>query len=376
MSRLLATELFQTGPDPRLLPERIVFALDNALTTGLVYNPADNLFYTRTLPAVFGTGDVVGPATSVATQIPRYADATGKLIDASVVTIDAGGTMVMPTGDLFISTGNLFLSNGNAQVNGNFSLSGNIDLDFDRGITIFTNRFINAGVGGQNVFMGLNAGPLVLAAGANTVVGSFAGTALTGNGTNVFVGRLSGSSTTTGTDNVFLGDGAGSGVVTGSGNILISANEAAAATGVIRLGTLGTQTTCFIQGVDGVVTGGAAVAVLIDANGQAGTVSSGAKFKDQIKSIAASTAAKLHQLRPVSFVYKAPQLNEDGTTVQHYGLIADETIDVFPEIVVCRKGEPVNIRYDQLYGLMLAEIQSLRRDVTTLSAALAQGVGR
>src|SRR5262245_13937178 len=41
-----------------------------------------------------GTGDVVGPASAVDTQVARFDGTSGKLIKASNVTIDDGGTLV------------------------------------------------------------------------------------------------------------------------------------------------------------------------------------------------------------------------------------------------------------------------------------------
>jgi hypothetical protein len=71
-------------------------------------------------------------------------------------------------------------------------------------------------------------------------------------------------------------------VTTGNNNIHIG-NLGGADTGVIRIGTVGTQTATFIAGIRGVTTGAAdALAVLIDSTGQLGTTSSSRRVKTEI----------------------------------------------------------------------------------------------
>lgn len=412
MSTLLATELFQTGPDPYFLRQQVVFTTDNALTEGLAYDPTDGLFHVKTLPA--GTiGDVVGPAASVATQVPRYADATGKLLDASNVTIDNAGNMVLPTGSVTITAGNLDIPlpvNGSTTV-GLITLAGtrfihsqssttdyNLFVGIEAGNSTTTGTS-NVCVGSRstaqnapgaglstgafNTVLGCIAGRTISTGGANLVAGYTAGSALNNGNNNVILGAVAATGLSSGSNNILIGQGVGSTITTGLRNVIIgTANGSAALTDAIsigsataqnaeiRLGILGTQTTCFVQGIDGVTTAGAAVAVLVDASGQLGTISSALKYKEQIEHISEVVSAKLHKLRPVSFVYKKMQVNEDGSRVQHYGLVADEVRDVFPELVTTKKGEPETVRYDAMFGLMLAEIQSLKRQITLLSRGL------
>ena len=103
---------------------------------------------------------------------------------------------------------------------------------------------------------------------------------------------------TTGSDNTALGNLAGDNVTTGSDNIHIGAQGIAGDSNTIRIGTSGLQTGAFIAGIYGVTTGGAdAVPVLIDSNGQLGTVSSSRRFKDDIADMDEASAA-LMKLRP------------------------------------------------------------------------------
>jgi hypothetical protein len=137
-------------------------------------------------------------------------------------------------------------------------------------------------------------------------------------------------------------------------------------TGVIRIGDLGTHTTCYIQGVDTVVTAGAAVPVLVDADGQFGTVSSAKKYKKNIVSISEESSARIYGLNPVTFNFIKTQRNDDGTEVTQFGLLADDVIKTIPEIVIVRKGEPETIRYDALVPLLLAEVKRLAARVVVL----------
>ena len=59
--------------------------------------------------------------------------------------------------------------------------------------------------------------------------------------------------------------------------------------GVIRIGNEGTQTATYIAGINGVTTRGSAVAVLVDGNGQLGTVSSSRRYKEDIHRMGAAS---------------------------------------------------------------------------------------
>ena len=97
----------------------------------------------------------------------------------------------------------------------------------------------------------------------------------------------------------------------------------------------GTQTQTFIAGIRGVATGVAnAVNVLIDSNGQLGTMNSSRRFKHKITAME-STSESILALRPVTFRYKS-----DKTDTSQFGLIAEEVAEVNPDLVVRdEKGE-------------------------------------
>jgi hypothetical protein len=64
-------------------------------------------------------------------------------------------------------------------------------------------------------------------------------------------------------------------------------------------------------------------------------------------------SARILDLRPVTFVY-----NSDASETKQYGLIAEETDEVFPEIVVHdADGQPQTIQYQVLPVLLLNEMK-------------------
>ena len=114
--------------------------------------------------------------------------------------------------------------------------------------------------------------------------------------------------------------------------------------------------------------------VVIDSDGQLGTVSSSDRFKTDIAPME-STSANLQGLRPVTFRYKA---DRHGTL--RYGLIAEDVATVYPELVVRdREGRIDGVRYDELAPMLLNEVQlrqaridRLKRQFALVQAALME----
>jgi hypothetical protein len=172
---------------------------------------------------------------------------------------------------------------------------------------------------------------------------------------NVAVGLGALAQNTTGSNNVGVGYQGGESLTTGSNNIDIGAAGVAGESDIIRIGTTGTQTKTFIAGVDGVTTGLPGAAVLVDANGQLGTVSSSRRYKEDIQPMA-DASERLLKLRPVKFRYK--KSDAKGEKPIQYGLIAEEVAEVFPELVVPNlKGDPETVAYHILPALLLNEYQ-------------------
>jgi hypothetical protein len=112
-----------------------------------------------------------------------------------------------------------------------------------------------------------------------------------------------------------------------------------------------------VSGIRGVQTGANGIPVLVDNNGQLGTVSSSRRFKEDIRDMGGATE-KLLALRPVVFRYKAEV--QSAERLLEYGLIAEEVAEVFPDLVVHdEEGKPFTVKYHLLSSMLLNELQKL-----------------
>jgi hypothetical protein len=172
------------------------------------------------------------------------------------------------------------------------------------------------------------------------------------------------ASNTTGSDNVAEGFHAGYNLTTGNNNIDISNVGVAAESGVIRIGTTGTQTKTHIAGIYGTSVSGSAV--MVNSSGQLGVVVSSERFKTDIAPMGSDTA-KLQALRPVKF-----HLKTDPQGVVQYGLIAEEVAKVYPELVVRDEaGQIDGVRYDEMAPMLLNEMQEQQQVIAAQSAQIA-----
>jgi hypothetical protein len=188
------------------------------------------------------------------------------------------------------------------------------------------------------------------------------------NNTALGVGALNQNGT--GAGNLALGINAGGNITSGNNNIDIAnsgdpANPTESST--IRIG--GGQTRTFIAGIRGVTTGTPnAVNVVIDSNGQLGTVSSSRRYKKDIAPMDNESEAIL-TLKPVKFRYKAHQ--QDKTP--QFGLIAEDVAAVDPNLVVRDEiGEIYTVRYDAVNAMLLNEFLKEHRKVEQQDARLAK----
>jgi len=173
---------------------------------------------------------------------------------------------------------------------------------------------------------------------------------------NTAIGDFALINNISGVRNIGLGHFAGSGVTT--------AEE------VICIGSPGANvsTSCFIGHVRGVTTANAnAVPVLIDSDGQLGTISSSGQFKKEIKPMDKASAALL-ALKPVTFHYKS-----DKTNTPQFGLIAEEVAKVNPDLVVRDKnGDIYTVRYDAVNAMLLNEFLKEHHIVQEQNATIAR----
>jgi hypothetical protein len=247
---------------------------------------------------------------------------------------------------------------------------------FDYGIAGSTNTFpgyLLDPVDLQPDENGLITTPITLVAGPNpsrgsTAVGAFA-LATNDGGYNTAIGARA-LSTSSGYLNIAIGSYAGGANTTGSCNIYIGNTGESAEHHTMRLGHRMMIGRTFIAGVRQTTTAYAdAVDVVIDSQGQLGTISSSRRYKEEIRDMADSSNA-LMQLRPVTFRYAKPFAN--GEKPIQYGLVAEEVANVFPDIVTHGSdGHVETIQYYKINAMLLNEVQKQHRQLAAQATELA-----
>jgi hypothetical protein len=218
--------------------------------------------------------------------------------------------------------------------------------------------------GNGNVAVGNSAMSRNTTSGDNVAVGLNALFFTTG-GSNTAVGSNALATNSTGTGNIALGFFAGQFISSGSNNIDIGNSAPGNESDTIRIGN--TQTAAYLAGVSG-VTVSSGVQVYIDSNGQLGTLTSSARFKEDVADMAGASRL-LMQLRPVTFRYKAPY--DDGSHRLQYGLIAEEVAKVDPELVQFdAKGQAQTVRYHYVNMMLLNEVQRQEAELANQTAAV------
>ena len=200
--------------------------------------------------------------------------------------------------------------------------------------------------GSGNTAIGPAALPSNIEGNDNTAVGGFALTFNTEGDSNTAFGTFA-LSQSTGSGNTALGRSAGA-------NMTVADN-------VISIGSPGDGTAfaigdrCFIGNIRGVTVGNAdGVNVIIDSDGQLGTINSSRRFKKDVKSMDQTSEAIL-ALKPVTFHYKNQDTKKAENTPQ-FGLIAEDVAEVNPDLVVRDKeGKPYTVRYDAVNAMLLNE---------------------
>ena len=265
---------------------------------------------------------------------------------------------------------------GNTAV-GWFSLFSNNDGSFNTavgaGTLLFNVGNQASGEGTQNTATG-TASLLNNTTGAsNTATGT---TALLNNTTgndNVAVGLRALFLNTTGSSNIAIGNSPLPNNTSGNFNIAIGAGAGGAITNAFNCIAIGHQganvsQSCFIGNIRNAVVAPDAMPVLIDSFGKLGTTNgSSRRFKTQIKPMDKASESIL-ALKPVTFCYTG-----DNTNTPQFGLIAEDVVDVNPELTVRDKtGELVTVRYDAVNAMLLNEFLKERKNVQELKATLAQ----
>ncbi len=74
-------------------------------------------------------------------------------------------------------------------------------------------------------------------------------------------------------------------------------------------------------------------------------------------------SAALEDLRPVTFRYTEEAAGEGSRPVE-FGLIAEEVVEVYPDLVVYdEEGEPYSVRYHVLAPMLVNELQKQQRRI-------------
>jgi Chaperone of endosialidase len=247
----------------------------------------------------------------------------------------------------------------------NTTASGNTSIGFQAlqnnatggfNTAIGTTALITNTTGFGNVATGFQALHDNTEGGANAAIGNNALQSNTTGGGNTAIGNSALLSNTTGDSNTALGISAGSGITT--------------ATNVICIGTGGTNVnnSCFIGNIHGVTTAtNDAIPVLIDSDGQLGTMNCSRRYKTDIKPMEKASESIL-ALKPVSFRYK---VHEDAKP--QFGLIAEDVAQVNPDLVIYDSdGKPYTVRYDAVNAMLLNEFLKEHRRNDEQGATIAR----
>ena len=301
-------------------------------------------------------------------------------VGAAALLLNTTGTGNVAVGTdalVFNSTGDGNTATGAAALLSNTLGSGNTAV----GAQALQNISGSQGSTSQNTAVGQGALQSITSGSANTAVGAVALTSKTSGDLNTAIGTNALGTNTTGSNNIAVGNGAGSVLTTGDNNIDIdNAGGAADEANTIRIGTSGTQTATFIAGISGATASGGA-AVFVDTDGQLGTMTSSARFKDAIKPMDKASTAIL-ALKPVTFRYKK---GIDPQGIPQFGLVAEEVEKVNPDLVVRDKeGKPYTVRYEAVNAMLLNEflkehkafleehrtVEELKKQIEALTAGL------
>jgi len=111
------------------------------------------------------------------------------------------------------------------------------------------------------------------------------------------------------------------------------------------------------------------VGVIIDANGQLGTVVSSERFKDNVQPMDKTSEAIL-ALKAMTFRYKKAF---DPEGIPQFGLVAEDVEKVNPDLVARdADGKAYTVRYEAVNAMLLNEFLKEHRKVEKLEATVVQ----
>jgi hypothetical protein len=202
---------------------------------------------------------------------------------------------------------------------------------------------------------------------SNTAIGEGALLDNSTGSANTAIGDAALANNKTGRNNVALGAEAGINHATGNNNIYILSRGFPGEDNTIRIGEPPHGRT-FIAGISGVTVAGG-VGVIVDTNGQLGTVVSSERFKDATKPMEQASEA-IFSLKPVTFRYKH-ELDPKG--IPQFGLVAEDVEKVNPDLVARDdQGKPYTVRYEAVNAMLLNEFLKEHHKVEKLEATVLQ----
>jgi trimeric autotransporter adhesin len=290
------------------------------------------------------------------------------------------------------TTGNNNTATGYAALGGNAPADGTGDNNTADG----ANALGSNTTGAENAAVGVGAlsqnttGNWNVAMGNYALAGNTTGPANSAFGNIALVSNTDGSGSaafgagalrniTSGFDNIGIGENAGCLLTSGFNNIYIGSFGVDTEANTIRIGRVVEQMSCdgftipahtdtYIAGISG-QTASSGVAVYINSDGKLGTLTSSARFKDEIKPMDQASEAVL-ALKPVTFRYKH-EIDPKG--IPQFGLVAEEVEKVNPDLVARdADGKPYTVRYEAVNAMLLNEFLKEHRKVQELEASNVQ----
>ena len=183
-------------------------------------------------------------------------------------------------------------------------------------------------------------------------------TSITSGSYNTAVGYRAGYTLTTGTKNIFIGhtaDTTSTGLVN---SIVIGYGASTTTSNQIVIGNTSTGS-AIIKGIYD-STDAVNPYVRIGTDGRLYRDSSSLRYKNNITDIEIDTS-NIYKLHPVSF-----NSLDSSDTRRHIGLLAEEVVDIIPEVVGYSRGKPDYINYDRLIVPLISEIKKLKQEVEEL----------
>ena len=330
-----------------------------------------------------GAGAVASNTTFGASALASNSTGTNNTAIGNSAMLATTGSNNVGVGDNVLrlnTTGATNVAVGNQALYSNTTASNNTAVGYQAGYT-------GSGVYFQyNTFVGYKAGfssnPSSASSYGNTCIGGQVGQSLSTGYANCLVGGAganganpTGIGLTTGISNTFIGNGAGSEITTGSKNTIIgkfNGNESGLAItaasnyivlsdgdGVWRMYFTNTGAPYL-----GAVPGGSNSNLQWNSGTGAVTyVVSSRKYKTNIQDTKYGLADVL-KMRAVTFNYIS-----DGTP--DIGVIAEEMVDVVPEIVGLKDGQPDYVGYERLSSIFIKAIQELNAKIEAQALEIA-----